>query len=226
MSQNYTTLWKEKRNKIRNKYQFNAEWEDIIDYIFKERIYNYFLNPIKTIINKKEWKWEWFSVLALECLLIETLAAFRDWKCYNYQNNSWYYYKDSRKLFIKFLKNKKIWIFEGNFWTKDWTNPIWIAEKFYSEVRCWILHEAQTKWNWTINTSKWAKRKGYFLEKKNGKIQIYRTTLYCKLESYIGDYCKELKEVSKTWEELRKKLWRKLDHMFEINEKAWFDWWV
>lgn len=229
----YKERWIKKRWLVKNSYIFDEKWEFIVNSIFKERIEEYYLNPIQRIIETRERKWEWFSIVAIECLLIETLAAFRYWQCFDQEkakcttcNSNKYYYSWSKDIFVKFLKDKKIPIFEKNFWTSDRTQPIWDAGKFYSEVRCWILHEAQTKWKWTINTTNWVKQKE-FLWKKDENIKIYRTILNSKLTEYLDIYCTELIQESQKWKELRKNLWRKLDHMFEIPEsdRNWFDWW-
>lgn len=234
----YKELWIEKRQLIKNLHAFNTDWEFIINNIFQERIREYYLNPINKLITKWEGKGEWFSIVAIECLLIETFSAFRYWMCFDQEkakcttcNTNTYYYSWSKEIFVKFLKDKEISIFEKNFWTSDWDQPIWDARKFYSEVRCWLLHEAQTKWKWTINTIKWAKLRENFLWKKDWnedwKIQIYRTTLASKLSEYLKYYCTELAQENQKWEKLRKNLWRKFDHMFEILEPEtnWFDWW-
>jgi hemerythrin-like domain-containing protein len=48
----YKNLWIKKRELIQNNYQFNKEWGEIIDEIFKERIEEYYFNPIKIILDK------------------------------------------------------------------------------------------------------------------------------------------------------------------------------
>lgn len=234
----YKNLWIKSRwlanSNLNNE---NNEWKNIISEVFKKRMLEYYLNPINQLSHNWKWTGEWFSMVAIECLLIETFAAFRYWKCFNQEkakcttcNPNKYYYSWSKDIFVKFLKDAHISIFENNFWTNDETQPIWDADKFYSEVRCWLLHEAQTKWKWTINTVKKTWDSAQFLKKMSSPdwtIQIYRDVLFEKLTIYLESFCAELSAEGEEWTKLRKNLWRKIDHMFEIPEsdRIWFDWW-
>jgi len=106
----------------------NADWAMMIK-IFKNRLEGRFLEPIRLIAaDQKIGKFSGFSILALDCLIIETLVQFDAGK-------------DDTKgegetSFVSFLTTK------DNF--KDFFNKE-KAKIFYYHFRNGLLHQAQTK---------------------------------------------------------------------------------
>ncbi|GGJ49533.1 hypothetical protein [Sphingopyxis bauzanensis] len=116
---------------------------------------------------------EGFTIVSIQCALIEFLAAIRAGKNYRHRNPQGpYEYSASRDLFVKFL-----------FQTAPFSNFFSEADagEYYSNVRCALLHEARTKDGWII----WV----------NGSVPvdcqkkvIYRDKFQSVIESYVEDY--------------------------------------
>jgi len=102
------------------------DWQKAI-VIFEDRIRGRFLKFIDLI---KDYEFSGFAVLALDCLLIETLQQFRE-------GEEKTPYSKARKYFVRFLTETSF----GEFLTED------TAEKFYDQIRCGILHQAEVKEN-------------------------------------------------------------------------------
>jgi hypothetical protein len=220
----YRQSWIEKRLLIKNLYSFNERWSFIINEIFRSRIQNYYFSPIKKIIKTRNWKWEWFSIVWLECILIETLWAFEEWLIFNHKKwRKWpsYEYKTSEEIFTKYLTK---------YFPTTFDDPKSIL--FFQEVRCWILHEWRTKDIWKIHTSYWdianEEIDDTIISWSDSENLIYRNNLFFSIKRNFDLYILKLLDNNPQWEELRKNLWRKLDHMFEIPQfdRNWFDWWT
>ena len=117
-----------------------------------------------------------------------------------------------------------------NFWTlKDGNlekDTPFSADKFYSDVRCGLMHEARTKNEWFINTTKKSiKTEKIFLEKEGDKVKILRSILHYRLKAAVDSYCSELADNNEDGEKLRRFFGRKLDHLFDIDRDKNYDWW-
>ena len=109
------------------------DWQKAID-VLKNRIYERYLEPIEVLISAEnsinpENKKFGFTILAIDLLLMETLQAFKEGQV----NTS----DGSKKIFKNFLKQSSY--FSSYFSTED------LREKFYKEVRCGILHQAEVQ---------------------------------------------------------------------------------
>ena len=102
------------------------DWQKAI-VIFEDRIRGRFLKFIDLI---KDCKFSGFAVLALDCLLIETLQQFREGEEKTPEGKS-------KDYFVRFLTETSF----GEFLTQD------TAKKFYYQIRCGILHQAEVKEN-------------------------------------------------------------------------------
>lgn len=98
-------------------------WEQAVK-IFEDRLQGRFFDSIKILIEDKNKNG--FAVMALNCLLIETLQQFIDGVNYNYK---------SMYAYTNFLRKELFDVFD--FEEK--------AKIFYKDIRCGILHSAQTK---------------------------------------------------------------------------------
>ena len=99
------------------------DWEKAIE-IFKMRMKTRFINPIKEIENKK---YAGFAIMAICCLLIETLKQF-------YEGNE--ESSISKEAFKGFLAEDSL--FATYFDHEE-------AKVFYEKIRCGILHQAKIK---------------------------------------------------------------------------------
>ncbi|NDI97747.1 hypothetical protein GWA97_01480 [Flavobacterium sp. LaA7.5] len=136
--------------------------QKMFDEFLKERIQTRYLDPINAISKIKEHKGKGFSIVTIYCSLIEFFETLKKGYIYEYPN---YYLNDevvkgSRKdksgdflplnneeIYTSFLTENKP--FKDSF-DED------TSKEFYKNVRCSLLHEAQTSKNWLIkdgNTS-------------------------------------------------------------------------
>jgi len=106
----------------------NGDWNEMVN-IFRDRIEGRYLKPVLLIASDNEiGEFSGFSILAIDCLIIETMSQF-----YNGQDETigahryafWKFFKQSDHFKSHFSRNK--------------------AYTFYSHYRCGILHQAQTK---------------------------------------------------------------------------------
>jgi hypothetical protein len=110
-----------------------------------------------------------FAILAIDCLLIETLAAFRNG------------FKDtngkSQEIFLEFLLGRPL--FRGHFTRST-------AMQFWKEFRCGILHQAEVGGNskiWSV---------GELIREESGGLIVNRTKFHQLIKQEITGYCQEL----------------------------------
>lgn len=146
--------------KISSKH-YSTEWTvDLVDRnspswakgieIIKDRFENRFLNPIESLIkhNDKDIRVNvGFVTMSIDCLLIETLNQFYlglkktndKYKTSNADVN----YKYNWQAFRDF--------FSHSTYFKDFKGDNILVETFFAEVRCGLLHQAESKTNSLIN---------------------------------------------------------------------------
>lgn len=151
------------------------DWKQAID-IFQDRISGRFLNQVKLIENNT---FSGFAVMALDCLLIETLNQF--WfgiddtnECYRSRN--WQSFRDFFKRSNHFY----------TFFPDD------VSKVFYNQVRCGLLHQAETKQGTLINFKKSTMvNKIDPLDISKG-LEVNRKLFHAALIQEFEDYCKKL----------------------------------
>ncbi len=194
--------------------------------IFKVRVETRFLNPIKEILRMYPdgGKGEGFSVVALQCILLEFFEAFCRGITYKNKNpdpNKYEYSNSYDDIFSKFLNSHPPF---SKFFCSHGTNPNNACEKistytFYNKFRCGLLHEAATKDSAFIRIEKRENGKTLdphheiLIEKLNGKIILYRTPFQKALEKYIEDYKQELMSSS----DRRKAFCRKMNELCQLS---------
>ena len=179
------------------------EWEKAIN-IFITRIHGrYFdaINKLSNNKNEKEMLKYGFSIMCIQCLLIDTFVKFRfgpskpreKTLSYNYEN---------RDQFAKFLRTE----FREDFNYK-------IALRFYKDIRCGIVHFGTTKNNsrLTCDSDK------LITELKDGNISVDISILEDRLENYFQKYIEEIKLESQT--ELREKFIMAMNYICSIYYK-------
>ena len=139
-----------------------------------------YLGPIKTLQQSASKRGEGFSIVAVQCSLIEFLETTIQGKSYRYRRDGepplgQYEYSNGGSVFESFLLNRTP--FEGEF------NAQRLAHDFYVSVRCGLLHEARTKNGWTIL----AKSKTGQLIDANMKI-VYRDDFQSGLLTFVKWY--------------------------------------
>lgn len=222
--------WSELRNLLIADASYNDHWRDAIE-LFNTRLQRKYFTPLELLIKARLLDGEGFTILTIQCSLIEMFAAFREGKIFSYiaNGNPNHYYRDSQQLYLRFLRSESI--FENNFWRYNQRGKVspdfpFSADDFYLNVRCALLHEARTKSTWIINASKSddVQNETLFLSKADGKIKIYRTVLHHRLIAYMNEYLGELRNEENT--ELRTCFARKLDNLFDYEPNTNFYWWI
>ncbi len=146
----------------------DKEKESIADLIY-QRFYERYIKPFEGNSNRHG-----FSMMAVSCLMIEALQSFKEGK----ENTKGI----SKQTFEKFFAN-------SNYFKE------FLATNFYDEIRCGILHQAETRGGWRI----W--QVGKLLDNPNKIINAlcFLETLEKELESY-RDELKTLPFDSQVWD--------------------------
>lgn len=140
--------------------------------LFRLRIKSRYLEPIDLLIENDSKRTPTdrkygFTILAIDCLLIETLQAFRE--------GSTDTKSKSKKMFINFLTQRKS--FRKYFNSDE-------AEDFYDDFRCGILHQAEVMGDsllWSVGMVKG--------KKFDGTPYINRTKIHEYIGEEVGLYC-------------------------------------
>lgn len=109
----------------------NDNWDEATK-IFHDRIQGRYVAPVDAIVNHASYdirEFSGFAILAIDCLIIETLNQFHKGTDETTGKN-W-------KAFRDFFQNSEH--FKNEFKTSK------ICQVFYSHFRCGLLHQAQTK---------------------------------------------------------------------------------
>lgn len=225
--------WNCQRQVLKNSYKINDLWQEVVAR-FKGRIQDFYFAPIDRVKDPKELKGEGFTILTIQCSLIEMFAAFKYGKIHKYNKRNHeqnYYYRKADECFYPFLHSEPM--FENHFHRfengKKLNDEPFSATIFYDEVRCGLVHEARTKGKWVVNAKK--NYKGdeiiYITPDSTGeRISIDRTILQKQLKQYFDGYIEGLLEDTDAGKRLRRLFARKLDHLYDISpDQTIYDWW-
>ena len=171
----------------------NQDWCKAIE-ILEARIKGRYLDPVDELIklDKKRATKDrrfGFTILAIDCLLIETLQTFICGE------------GSTGKMFVDFLTKRPS--FSKHFKEKK------LAGRFYEDVRNGILHQAETRSGWLI----WSI--GPLLDPQDTAIRINRTKFHEALKAEFDSYLKDLKDTKQ--DELRQKFRQKMDCVIEVS---------
>lgn len=232
ISNNYTKNdWHLIREQLRDKGLIDENWKKAIA-IMHSRVTERYLDPLKILLDYNlSYQGAGFSIATIECCLIEFIAALTEGKIFVKDkaiSSKDYFYDDSARLYSRFLRTSNI--FKQYFFAEKGAQPKYRPDDFYKNVRCALIHEAQTKKNWTIRI--YGKTKTNDLNNKilierdsNGNKILYRTALYLTLKDFFDNYCNvTLTENSNIGRTRRKYLARKIDYILElpIDKKFWW----
>ena len=135
-----------------------------------------------------------FVVLAIDCLLVETIQQFKD----GLPDGDGH----SKRLFKKFLEGPQ---FQPHFQTDQ------IRGEFYKDIRCGLLHQAEAKKQWLIRRQQATLLQkvgadGYIID-----VERFHEAVKNSLEEYLGDICKPEKG------DVRANLWEKMNHICNVR---------
>jgi len=169
---------------------YDAElWNCAFQEYFLQRLEQRYLHPIKVLQKYGTWKGEGFSILALQCTLVEFLESTFQGMNYRFvsrRSPDSHEYSQSSDIFVSFLCNRSPF-------TQEFNEKL--AREFYRSVRCGLLHEARTKDGWKVQ-AKSTDRKIVNGEKRI----IYRNNFQKGLDEVIGWYGKTLPKDAKLQE--------------------------
>ncbi|WP_147820916.1 hypothetical protein [Salidesulfovibrio onnuriiensis] len=146
--------------------------EKIAELIY-QRFQERFISPLDSIPKEKK---HGFCIVAICCLLIESLWAFKQGDITTKDKAFKEYFLHSSRLSP--LADDKL--------------------DFYHNIRCSILHQAETGGGWKI------RRSGKLCDRTAKTINA--TKLLSSLKKELNDYREEIKKDIKTWENAKKKL--------------------
>lgn len=225
-------FWTTKRQVVRNSYGISEHWIEIIER-FKARIEDFYFSPIDRVKNPNKLKGEGFTILTIQCALIEMFAAFKYGKIHKFNKNGNdpnFTYNRADDCFIPFLHSEPI--FENHFYKFDNGNKLvdqpFSATEFYNKVRCGLMHEARTKGEWVINAKiSYQGDEVIYLTRDTttNRISIDRTILNKQLKNYFQDYLFSISQDTAEGNRLRRLFARKLDHLYDIPADNNYDWW-
>jgi hypothetical protein len=157
----------------------NPDWERAI-VILEKRTRGRFTDTIEFLIaddgkRRATERRFGFAILALDCLLVETLEAFRQGLTDTRRR--------SADLCISFLTQRTAF---KQFFTAD------LAKRFYNEFRCGLAHNAQVFGSGRI----WSV--GPLLQQDHGRITINRSAFHQALVAELEAYLNELRVPANT----------------------------
>lgn len=178
-----------------------STWRRAFDEYFRSRLDLRYFNPIKLLQQHGTSRGEGFSILAIQCSVIEFLESTVQGLKYRFVRRQEvlgpHEYSSSRSIYVAFLTSRAPFSAEFN---------AALATQFYEDIRCGLLHEARTKNGWRV----WAKSPdGRILEPK--RHVIYRDDLQLALDSFVAAYGAQLCSDN----ELQKAFIRKFDDLCE-----------
>ena len=163
----------------------NETFERAIE-IFTDRIRSRFIDQIHLLCNTNNgYDINGFSIMALECLLVETFAQFK----HGLNDTKGV----SRDVYSRFLYNDL-----------NCFPSLTVAKKFYSDIRCGILHQAQTKPNSALTFNK-----ADAIQWENNFLMVSVDRFADKMDTYFSEYCNQLRDINQV--DLRTNFIRKMD---------------
>jgi len=170
-----------------------SSWQTAIK-IFEDRITGRFVRIIHRI---QKSDYSGFAVMALNCLLIETLQQFYHGKQKTPSGKVGKYFRD-------FLTTTSF----GTYFDQE------KAERFYDDVRNGILHQAETKGSTKI----WIRQGSPLVEWTDDRkgLAIHREKFSAQLVLEFESYVQRLRENNPESGELREKFKTKMDYICKV----------
>jgi hypothetical protein len=173
-----------------------ADWEVAIR-IFEHRIRSRFIEPANLLIQHEQYKERGtfgFAILALDCMVIETLQGFREGMIDHSGK--------SGALITACLR-------QGCF--AEWFTSKAEANSFYHGYRCALHHAGQTDGDLRIRRSGPA----VVRDSSSGAIAVNRTAFHDLVKTDLADYAKELRSGSNP--ELRENFRKKMNALCGVS---------
>lgn len=158
-------------------------WREAFDTYFQQRLALRYLDPIKVLQDHGTYQGDGFSIVAIECTLIEFLESTLQGRSYRFFRRGDpplgpHEYSNSGELFVAFLSTRAP--FATDFSAQ-------LARDFYEGVRCGLLHEARTR-----AAGKSGRRAQERRPPRPPRKIVYRDRLQAALLEFIEWYREEL----------------------------------
>ncbi len=161
----------ELRGRLEGAHSDDAAWVEVVAAV-RRRLDERFLGPIATLAStgRRDGLVPGFAILALDCLLIDTLQAFREGRVTTGENTT-------AKSFRTFLKGPRFSCFSGN---DRWG---------FQDVRNGLLHNGETRGDWKVRVDT-----PEMLTKVAGaKTRILNRRLFHEaIQAEVGEYVRDL----------------------------------
>lgn len=144
-----------------------TDWNTAVA-ILKDRIEGRFFNQIDLLLDNVNANG--FTIMALNCLLIETLYQFKEGKDKTPS-------RQNKEVYSDFL----MYEFPREFNARN------LADSFYTNIRCGILHSAQTK-----NESRLSDREDIVVTLEDDTLIVSVTGVSSLLKTYFEQYLQKL----------------------------------
>jgi hypothetical protein len=166
------------------------DWSKAAD-VIRDRLDGRFLRFASDCLKDK---YSGFVVLAIDCLLAETIQQFMDGVTDGH--------KQSQKMIKKFLKGPR---FQPDFDAEA-------RKAFYLDIRCGLLHQAEAKRMWLIRR----KQPALLTKVVNGQGYIVDVErFHAGLQGSLNDYLKVISEPTSSL--LRSNLWEKMNQICSVR---------
>ncbi len=179
-------------------------WDLAFRRFYRMRIDTRYLCPIDSIQRHDRQLGEGFAIAALFCSLIEFLESCERGDNFHYRVGKKdallryeYDQYQAKGYFREFLTKRKPF---------DALIPSDLIDSFYRDVRCGLLHEAQTKGGWLLSIDPSG---GALISRQGTQIILFRNRLIPALEEYFADYRERLLTNQST----QQAFIRKFDHL-------------
>jgi hypothetical protein len=166
--------WIALRPRLNEPFQ-QAAWREASE-VARDRIANRFLMPVGVLMDhpKSTGSGFGFAMLAIDCLLIDALQAFREGRTSGNEART-------TRAFVDFLTQRPRFASEFKSTTR--------AREFVENVRNGLLHNGETGRGWRVRRQS---PDGKMLEKSADGWVLYRNEFHAALEHEFGDYLAEL----------------------------------
>lgn len=177
-------------------------WTVVANVVLRGRLNRLYFDPIHHLTRDpgERGQGEGFAILTIQCSVLEFLAALRKGWSFRHghkEEGKDYCYGNSRLLYTSFLA-------EQDPFARSFTTPQ-RANEFYTDIRCGLVHEGQTKNGWRI----WRGQASHPLVDFERRA-IYRDVMQRQIETYLDRYCRELPHST----ELQEAFVRKFDYLY------------
>jgi len=194
------------------------DWDTAIE-IFEDRIQYRYLDAIQVLQDDDNRHYRLhkqrrfgFAMMALDCLLIETLAQFYDGLKDSDEARRPPLKLNNTKFYIRFLKEKSF-VLKSVFGDDE-------AAAFYNTIRCGILHQAETKEDSIIRfvDDQNYSDKPFTLLADGKSLRIHWVSFHELVKEEFEAYCAHLR--ADDMPELRGKFRRKMDFICRVGPEV------